>query len=129
MCDEQYVDCQIGDKWIFYTSRDQCTKDQQKNVPNAIDAFLNEALANYNKCLKDHPGVSGFDECRDETRIYISALRGKAIEMGADPNKYELEDKISELEDKQRKLKQDIEDIASCNRTGGRWTGFWCEHY
>ncbi len=146
LCD-QYTDCQIGDKWVFYTSKDQCTADQGKLTANqntdffkTIEQNFMKASKDYNDCLKTPTlAQSG---CIDALNILNSAARQLSIQMGTPPEKYELQDKISELENKQRQIKQTqdeldrkqrdldtkIRDQSDCSSSGGRWNGSWCSH-
>ncbi len=150
VCDHS-VDCEIGDKWIFYTSRDQCITDQQKDPQTKLwqqtNNDLTKSMNNLNSaCYKDGKFITPFPaECNSAmaqfnivARSWITARGGSTINMDITDLQNQIQQlqqkqtiigrQQDELDSQQRDLDNKIRDQGNCNSSGGRWNGSWCSH-
>lgn len=102
-CD-QYTDCQLGDKWIFYKSRDKCLEDQKNYVPEYMKVFAKEFKVAQDKYEQacgigqstDTKKLSS-NECIQATNTYNTYMRTFINLMGGSTTDLEIQDKLNEL--------------------------------
>ena len=122
LCDT-YTDCQLGDKWVFYTSIPACKADQKKQSEEAATKAWNGRFAQNKRLCEGEKWMSA--ECLNDTNQLTIWLGGTPSTPNRD---YEIENRINDLENEQQKLEWKLKDQEYCARAGGYWSGYYCRY-